>query len=178
MVVQGIDPDNAPTIVNNFGSGAPTGFVGRSQQALITRYLNDASMLIPIGFAVTLFSGGGFWVKNNGTTNAQILQKAYAKNSDGTVSFAATGTPGTATVSGSIGAGPTTSFTGSISGNTLTVTAVASGVLAVGGLVAGTGGGGVAANTTIAAQLTGTIGGVGTYALPESRSKPFSAPRG
>ncbi|KVT86250.1 hypothetical protein WT25_10870 [Burkholderia territorii] len=52
-------------------------------------------------------------------------------------------------------------FTGSISGNTLTVSAVASGTLAVGQTVFGTG---VANGTTISALGTGT-GGTGTYTL-------------
>lgn len=52
-------------------------------------------------------------------------------------------------------------FTGSISGNTLTVSAVASGTIAVGQTVFGTG---VANGTTISALGTGT-GGTGTYTL-------------
>jgi hypothetical protein len=54
-----------------------------------------------------------------------------------------------------------TAFTGSITATTLTVTAVASGALAVGMVVSGTG---VTAGTTITAILTGT-GGVGTYTV-------------
>lgn len=50
-------------------------------------------------------------------------------------------------------------FTGSIAGNTLTVTAVGAGALAVGQVIAG---GTTAAGTTIAALGTGT-GGTGTY---------------
>jgi len=56
-------------------------------------------------------------------------------------------------------AGP--NFTASISGNTLTVSALASGVLAVGQTVYGAG---VVGSPTITAQGTGT-GGVGTYTL-------------
>lgn len=162
---QGIDPDNAPTIVNSFGAGAPTGFVHREQQALITTYLADATMVVPQGFGVTLFTGGGFWVKNDGTSQALIGNKAYARNSDGAVIFAATGTPGTATVTGSIGAVATTSVTGSISGNVFTVTAVGSGTLYPGATLSGTGGGGVTSGTKIVSQLSGTTGGVGTYSL-------------
>lgn len=55
-------------------------------------------------------------------------------------------------------------FTASISGNTLTVSAIASGTLAVGQTVFGTG---VAAARTITALGTGT-GGVGTYTLSGS----------
>ena len=161
----GIDPDNAPTIVNSFGAGAPTGFVHREQQALITTFLADSSMVVPQGMGVTLFNSGGFWVKNDGTTQALIGQKAYADNATGKVSFAATGSPGTGTVTGSIGAVATTSVTGSIAGNVLTVSAVASGTLYPGATLSGTGGGGVTSGTKIVSQLSGTTGGTGTYAL-------------
>lgn len=162
---EGIDPDNAPTIVNGFGAGAPTGFVHREQQALITTYLASSSLVVPEGFGVTLFNEGGFWVKNDGSTQATIGMKAYANNETGAVSFAATGSPGTATITGSIGAVDTTSFTGSIDGNVLTVSAVGSGTLYPGGTLSGTGGGGVASGTKIVSQLSGTTGGTGTYAL-------------
>jgi hypothetical protein len=58
------------------------------------------------------------------------------------------------------------SFTGAISGTTLTASSV-SGKLAVGQTVQGTG---VAPGTTISAQLTGTAGGAGTYSLSVSQT--------
>ena len=161
---EAVDADNAPAVVYNTGSGAPTGFVHREQQGLITTFLADAGMLVPQGFPITLFSGGDFWVKNNGTTQALPGQKAYASQADGTVSFAATGAPSTASVTGSIGA-QAASVTGSISGNILTVSAVGSGTLVPGAILSGTGGGGVATNTQIVKQLSGSTGLVGTYAL-------------
>ena len=85
------DADGTPATVSNAGSGAPTGFVGRHQQALITTYLADASMVIPEGFGCTLYSGGGFWVANDGSGANTFGQKAYASNTDGTVLFDATG---------------------------------------------------------------------------------------
>ena len=57
------------------------------------------------------------------------------------------------------------SFTGSISGTTLTVTAVASGTILLGPLT----GTGIATNTLITAQLTGT-GGTGTYTVNNSQT--------
>jgi hypothetical protein len=57
------------------------------------------------------------------------------------------------------------SITGSITGTTLTVSAVASGTITPGEAITGTG---IAANTTITNQLTGTTGGVGTYTLSSS----------
>ncbi len=159
----GINVDNEPTIANNFGAGAPTGFVSRRQQALITTYLADASMVIPQGFGVTLYNGGDFWVKNAGTTQTLIGMKAYARQTDGAVFFAATATPGTASASGSSIAATTSGVvTGSISGNVMTVSAVTSGTLYPGMTVTGTN---VTTGTKIVSQLTGTAGGIGTYAV-------------
>src|SRR5581483_634341 len=156
-----IDPDNAATIVNNFGSGPVAGFVHRAQQGLITTYLADAAMTIPQGFPVTLFSEGGFFVKNDGSSEALVGQKAYADLSTGKVSFAAPNSPATAAFTGAIAAG-TFSVTGAISGNVLTVTAVSSGTVVIGALISGTN---VASGTAIVAQLSGTPGGIGTYAV-------------
>ena len=164
---QYVDDVGAPAIVNNFGSGAVTGFVHREQQGLITTYLADASMIVPQGFPVTLFSGGDFWVKNNGTGICLPGMYAFANLINGQAVFGA-GTSGSnaalnnATVSGSISAGSTT-FLGSISGNVLTVSAPVTGTVVVGGTV--TGGTGVVTGTQIISQLSGTTGGVGTYAL-------------
>jgi hypothetical protein len=58
-----------------------------------------------------------------------------------------------------------TIFTGSISGTTLTVTALTTGVIAVGDVISGTG---VTANTIIVALGTGT-GGLGTYTVDTSQ---------
>jgi len=160
-----LDGDGAPAVVNSFGSGPVTGFVHREQQGLITLYLAENGMTIPPGANMTLMNSGDFWVKNNGSTAAQIGMKCYADNTDGGASFAATATPGTGSVTGSIAAVTDPSVTGSISGNVLTVTAVGAGTLYVGTILAGTGGGGVATGTRITSQLSGTIGGVGTYAV-------------
>ena len=58
-----------------------------------------------------------------------------------------------------------TMFTGSISGTTLTVTSMISGVIAVGDVISGTG---VTANTIIVALGTGS-GGLGTYTVDTSQ---------
>jgi len=57
-------------------------------------------------------------------------------------------------------------FTGSISGTTLTVTAMTSGAVNIGSVLSGTG---VTAGTTVTALITGT-GGVGTYTVSASQS--------
>jgi hypothetical protein len=65
-----VDANDAPAIVNNFGAGPVAGFVHRDQQGLITGYLQKSSMLIPVGFQMTLMAGGGFWARNDGNTEA------------------------------------------------------------------------------------------------------------
>ena len=164
-VTSPLDPDNAPTYVNSTtGNGPVAGFIHRENQGLNTTYLLDASMNIPKGFPVTLFTGGGFWAKNSGTTFALVGNKAYANFADGSVTFAATGTATTAAITASI-ASTNFTLTGSISGSTLTVTAI-NGTLLLGMVLSGTGGGGVTTNTTVVEQLSGgTVGGTGTYAV-------------
>lgn len=157
-----VDGDGAPAVANNNGSGSVTGFVGRAgQQALIENYLQESSLTIPGGFPVTLYSEGDFWVLNTGATAATPGMKAYANFADGKATFAATGAASSASVTASIAAS-TFSVTGSIAGNVLTVTAVGSGTVVPGGTISGTG---VASGTKVVAQLSGTTGGVGTYAV-------------
>lgn len=164
---QTLDPDNAPQVVNNFGWGSVLGFVGRHQQALITTFLADASMVLPSGFMTTVYSGGDFWAQNDGATRAVIGQKAYADLATGKVSFAATASPATVTAATSSIAASTFSVTGSINGNTLTVTAVGSGTVVPGATISGTG---IATGTKIISQLTPLLtgeaaGGIGRYAV-------------
>jgi len=165
-----VDPNGANQVVNSFGSGPVTGFVHREQQGLITLYLAEAGMLIQPGFPVTLCNGGDFWVKNDGTTEALVGQKAFALQANGGATFAAAGTvPSGASVTASIAA-TTASVTGSIAGDVLTVTAVGSGTIVNGMSLSGTSSSGnVATGTLVSSQLSGTVGGVGTYlvSIPE-----------
>jgi hypothetical protein len=62
---------------------------------------------------------------------------------------------------------PTASFTGTIAGTTMTVSAVSAGTLTVGQTLTGTG---VTAATTIFRQIDGTPGAVGTYEVSLSQS--------
>lgn len=151
-------------IAANSGAGAPNGFVHRAAEALITAYLSEAGMTIPAGMTVgNLFDAGDFWIVNSGTAICTPGMKAYANNTTGLATFAATGAP-TIVASGSASsiAAATGSFTGSITDSVLTITVVGSGTAVVGGTLSGTG---VATGTMITAQLTGTTGGVGTYAV-------------
>lgn len=156
-----VDSEGAPAIVNSFGTGPVTGFVHREQQGLITQYLQESTMLVPAGFPLTLMNGGDFLVANDGTGRVEIGMKAYANFADGKVTFAASGSVSSASVTGAIAAS-SAAVTGSIAGNVLDVTAVTSGTLVAGATLSGTG---VAAGTKIVEQLTGTAGGVGTYAV-------------
>lgn len=70
-----------------------------------------------------------------------------------------------ASVTGSI-ASSSASVTGSIAGNVLTVTHITSGTLAPGAVLTGTG---VTTGTMITTQLSGTTGGLGTYAVNKSQ---------
>lgn len=81
---------------------------------------------------------------------------------------------GTASYTGAIAAA-TYSVTGSIAGNILTVTAVTSGVIVNGATVSGTG---VTASTVITGQLSGTAGGIGTYAVNNSQNVASTAVTG
>jgi hypothetical protein len=145
---------SADGIVGNSGAGAPTGFVHRDMQALITQWLGEASMVIPEGLMVTLHNQGDFWARSS--TAAVIGQKVYANYATGQVTTAATGNP-------PAGA----SVTGSIATTVLTVTAVASGTLAAGQPLTGAG---ITAGTVIVNQLTGTPGGIGTYTVSASQT--------
>lgn len=158
-----LDSDNAPAIVNNFGAGPVAGFVHREQQGLITDYLSPASMRVPEGFALTLMSGGDFWVVNDGAAQALPGMYAYADFGDGKVTFAAASSPDTSgAATGTIAAGAS-AFTGAIENNVLTVTALTPGdKIPVGTIIAGAG---VAAGSQIVAQLSGDALGEGTYAL-------------
>lgn len=84
------------SLASNAGTGAPTGFVHREQIATITTYLAESGNVIQPGMPVTLFSAGDFWVRNAGAGAVAVMQKAFANNTNGTVSFAAPG----ATVAG------------------------------------------------------------------------------
>ena len=169
--------------VSNTGTGAPTGFVRRDQQAIISAYLAGDSLTLYPGSPVTLFNEGGFWVYNSGTAASAIGMTAYANNTTGQVTFGTSApTSGSATaatlqqiISAATGAtvpATTPSMTASISGTVLTVTAVASGtVVGVGQVLSGGSSvlGYVDPNTTITSYGTGT-GGVGTYNLNISQT--------
>jgi hypothetical protein len=157
--------DSVQRIVNCHGVGLPTGFVHREQIGLLTQYLQQASMQLPEGFQMTLLNWADVWVMNDGSNFVTVGQKAYANFADGKVRFGATGMPATGgSATGSIAAS-TGSFTGTISDNIMTVTAVLSGTAVPGGTLSGTS---VVSGTMITEQLLPLIsgealGGIGRY---------------
>lgn len=154
------DADNAPSVANNNGVGPVAGFVHREQQGLLTTYLQTSSMLVPAGFPVTIHTGGGFWAKNAGATYAKPGQKAFAKVSDGTVSFADAGTvPGGSSAASTAIVKTTLTLVGSVSDNILTVASVSAGTVYPGAVLSSNAAG------QIVEQLTGVAGGAGTYLL-------------
>lgn len=160
-----IDNDEAPAVGNNFGAGVPAGIVHREQQGLITTYLAEAGMVLPTGFALTLFNDGDFWIKNRGSTAAQVGMKAYANNSDGSCRFGVAGAPLTASGSTSSIAAATFNITGSIADNILTATVINSGSVQPGGTISGTG---VATGTKVLGQVLPlkageALNGIGRY---------------
>src|SRR5665647_2614606 len=118
------DGDGNGSQANNYGSGLVDGFVHRTMEALITNYLANAGNVIPAGFQCTVFAGGDFWAKNDGTNFVIPGQKAYAACATGKVRFGATGsaTAGATSNASTISA-QTASVTASIAGNKMTVTA-------------------------------------------------------
>ena len=155
-----LDGDNFPAVANSFGAGNITGILHREQQALFTAYLQETSMQVPAGFNVTLMASADLWVKNNGSTNAQVGQKAYANFADGKFSFAATGAATSGATSTGTIAAETGSWTGSIAGNIMTVAGAVTGLVVPGGILSGTN---VITGTQVLSQISGTANGDGTY---------------
>ena len=155
-----LDGDNFPAVANSFGAGNITGILHREQQALFTAYLQETSMQVPAGFNVTLMASADLWVKNNGSTNAQVKQKAYANFADGKFSFAATGAASAGATSTGTIAAETGSWTGSIAGNIMTVAGAVTGLVVPGGILSGTN---VITGTQVLSQISGTANGDGTY---------------
>ncbi|TXH35296.1 MAG: hypothetical protein E6Q98_16015 [Rhodospirillaceae bacterium] len=161
-----VDANGAPILVRNSGIGPVTGIVHREQQALITGYLQASGNVIPEGFQMSLMNAGGIWLVNDGDSDVSVGQKAYANYADGKATFANSGAPSTASVTGAIAAA-TAVVTGSIADDVLTVTAVTSGKLYAGATISGTG---VANGTEIIEQIDGTPGGAGTYSVSGSQT--------
>jgi hypothetical protein len=147
-------------IVQSYGTApnAPDGIVHREMQALIQTYLAESGANIPEGFMVTLFNEGDFWVKNNSASATTMNEAVYARYSDG-AAVPGSSAPSGASVTGSLGS----TFTAQVSANseTMVVTNL-TGLLSIGETVSHTD---VPTGTTVAAFVSGTSGGNGTYTL-------------
>ena len=162
-----LDWDDAPAVLNSFGTGMPAGIVANEMQTTLTVFLDEYTYVVKAGYNITAYNNGSFWVKNEGTTTALPNQKVYAGFADGKISAAATASPTQITAATSSIAAATNAFTGGISDNVLTVTAVSSGSIYPGTTVAG---GTTVSGTKVMSQflplLTGeTAAGVGRYAV-------------
>lgn len=174
-VVPPTDPNGTSQIATQTrGSGNVAGICENATQGLNTVFLSDGSLVIPQGLPVALFNNGDFIVTNSGTTECQVGQKAYATLGTGAVTFAAAGSPtAAASATGSTITPETSSVTGSINGDILTVTAVGSGTFYPGTTISGTG---IATGTQVASQITPllageALNGVGRYYLTVSQQK-------
>ena len=178
-VIPPADPNGTNQIATQTrGIGNVAGFLYNDLQALDTVFLSDATLVIPQGLPVALAVQGDFWVVNNGTTEAQVGQKAYASFGTGAASFTTSGSPTSAASStGSTVTAQTFSVTGSIASDLMTVTAVGSGIVYPGATISGIG---IASGTQIASQLTPLLsgeatGGIGRYYLTVSQQKNIAS---
>jgi len=147
----------------SFVAGWQIAFLGRNMQALITQFLEEATMVVPQGFMVTGFNGGDFFA--NFPAGAAVGDYVFADPNEGTPVANTTNsapTLGTATASAGF-SGTATLVNGS---PTINVTAVTHGIISVGDLIAdSTTGANIPAGTTIIAQVDGTAGGIGHYTM-------------
>lgn len=149
---------DANGLVSNNASGYKrVGFIGlRGQLVLITPWLGSFGMQIQPGFDMTMFESADVFIRF--AAGAALGQKVFASYEDGSA------------IAGTAGSTPAgAAFTGSIaSTGVLTVASGLTGLVKVGQPVAGAG---IAAGTYVTGQLTGPIGGLGTYStLPTGQT--------
>jgi hypothetical protein len=146
----------AGQVSQSYQAGWQIGFLGRNEQALITEFLGESTLVVPEGFMVTLFDGGDFWAYF--ADGATALATVYADEDTGAPQMQSTNS-----FTGSVGFAGTASF----ATNVMTVvTQTAGSIIEVGDVVTSAT---VASGTTVTALLSGTPGAVGsTYSLSTS----------
>lgn len=150
-----VGPDGE--VSQSFVAGYQVGFLGRNEQALITEFLGEDTLVVPEGFMVVLFNEGDFWAEF--PAGGTVGQSVFADPNDGTpLAGASAPTLGTGTGVGGF-TGTATLANGSA---VLTVAAATTGILSPGDGITGTD---IPAATTILNQLTGSPGKVGTYTM-------------
>lgn len=157
-----VDDDGITVVSHGTATKAPDGFVHREQQGLITQYLGESTLNVPVGQPVTLHNEGDFFALLTGANAAVPGSDIYADYATGNVTAVAASTGASAT--GSIGA----TFTASADTDAtrLVVTSV-TGLISIGDTISGTG---ITAGTKIVSQVSGTTGGAGTYKLDKTNT--------
>ena len=166
-------------IVSNSGGVGRLGFVCRRGQIVVNPIvLQRFGNLILAGAEMTLHTKGDFWTRFAG--GCSVGQKVFANYTDGSAVAGAAGSPpSAATATGSITAGtatftasiaPNSAYNGDIDGGVMTVTA-GSGVV-IGGALSGTN---VVPGTSVLSQLSGPVGGLGTYTVSLSETVASTA---
>jgi hypothetical protein len=137
----------------SYVAGWQVAFLGRNEQALITEFLGEYTLVVPEGFMVVGMNGGDYWAAF--ADGATALATVYADETTGAPQMQATNS-----VTGSVGFAGTASFATDI----MTVaTQTAGSLITVGDVVTSAG---VTAGTTVTAILSGAPGAVGsTYSL-------------
>jgi len=146
----------AGQVSQSYQAGWQIGFLGRNEQALITEFLGEFTLVVPEGFMVTLFDGGDFWAYF--ADGATALATVYADETTGAPQMQSTNS-----FTGSVGFTGTASFATDVM---TVVTQTAGSLIEVGDVVTSSG---VTSGTTVLAILSGTPGAVGsTYQLSTS----------
>lgn len=161
---------DASGVARAYGGVGRLGFVHRDNLSLQTTWLARSSMSILPNVEVVLHAAGDFWMRF--AAGALPGQKVFASFADGSpVAGTAGSPPADGSATGTIAAGsasitasiaPSNPVDGSEPGGIMTVTAVGSGTIQIGAMLAGTG---VVSGSQILSQLSGTKGGVGKYVV-------------
>jgi hypothetical protein len=169
-IVSTVSASTPQTVLGiTIAAGANVGVINNT--GAITVLITDSKSTSGTAGAIVDHSGSVTAINNTGSIIATLIPTNASFQLTGAktaidVSASKTGTSVTQTPSVTFGGKPGPQFTGSISGNTLTVTGVTSGNLVVGETLYGAG---IAAGTTITAEGTGT-GGKGTYTISTSQT--------
>jgi len=156
------DTDNG-VVSQSYVPGYQLAFLRRGNNAIITQFLGQATMLIPQGLPITLYSQGDFWAKfAAGATPGQLV--AADPDTGAPIAYDSGSLPNTVSMTGSVGAAVTalvgaSAATGTNTGASVAITGL-TGYLSPGDVLTdGTN------SATILSQASGTTGSNGTYNL-------------
>ncbi|MEN9418438.1 MAG: hypothetical protein RI988_2058 [Pseudomonadota bacterium] len=168
MVLSGVGVTGGTTIVEQLtgttgGAGTYEVSIAQSASSVVMTGINSTAPawgVVDLTAAVT-----GALPATNGGTGQSSYSAGNMLYATGTAALGVV--PPSPATGAALLAGASASFTGTISSTTLTVSAVASGLVTSGMALAGSG---VSGGTTITGQLTGTPGGAGTYSVSISQT--------